>query len=321
MEALPEPDPLRRDAVLDVVLRERVPAPRDVERKKAERERERRGRAPLRRRARALDELAARHEAPPSAWRARGSARRPANRSCAARKRKRERAEHEQQRRELDRGRARLRLVGVGRLRAKPAIASFFEESFEQAQRVARRRERDDAEPNVRRGRSRRSSARATGRRPVRSRGRSRAGSSRAATSSRSSIDFARSSATEIRVPRGTTASTGSAPGPAAVPRAGGGTVGALGGRARRKELVRHVREDDEPDRGLLGDEAAKRPPDRRVVVVGDAERQIEHDDADRVLRDERALASSADREPRRPRRARARARRPRGARARFRSG
>ena len=62
-------------------------------------------------------------------------------------------------------------------------------------------------------------------------------------------------------------------------------------GRARREQLVGNVGEDGETDGRVLRDEAAQRPPDPHVVVVRDAEGEVEHDDPDPVGRNERLLA------------------------------
>ena len=152
---------------------------------------------------------------------------------------------------------------------AKPAIASSSSKPFEEAQRVARRRE-GAMRSRIPARSTRRSCARATERRPVRSRGRSRAGSTPQSTSSRSSIDLARSNADGDHASRRVNDCVhGFCTGPKPRRDEKAEQRAELGGRrARRQELVRHVGEDDEADRGLFGDEAPKRSPDRHVVVV-----------------------------------------------------
>ena len=60
--------------------------------------------------------------------------------------------------------------------------------------------------------------------------------------------------------------------------------------RPRRQQLVRHVREDDEPDRRVGGDQPPERPRTDARRVVLDRERQVDDDDA-RPLLQQAAIA------------------------------
>ena len=78
-------------------------------------------------------------------------------------------------------------------------------------------------------------------------------------------------------------------------------------GRAGREQLVRDVREDDESDACVLGDEPAERASNRLVVLVCDREREIDDDDAGACRSGSDPARACRDRVPTRPRRRRGR--------------
>lgn len=66
-----------------------------------------------------------------------------------------------------------------------------------------------------------------------------------------------------------------------------------LGGRGPRgQQLVRHIREDDEPDRRVDLQQPSDRALHVRVALLLDREREVENDDARRAAREKAALAN-----------------------------